>query len=105
MILARNEKFSLHELEPDTYCHKTYVLVEKYLNFTEYDYRTTLFTIPKDNMGRLEKLVRSIKNGANGDNVELYPLHFICSGFPDLGVCPANERATALEEIGVKQAY
>lgn len=99
MILARNEVFSLHEMEPDTYCHKTYVLVEKYLNFTEYDYRVTLFTVPKGNMERLEKLVRSIKNGADGRKIELYPLHFICESFPELGQCPANERATALAEL------
>ena len=105
MILARNQMFSLHEMEPDTYCHKTYVLVEMIGN-TEKDYRVTLFSAPKkEQKERLEKLVRSIQNGANGKNIELYPLHFVC-GFVDIGVCPANERATALEELGViEQAY
>jgi len=106
MILARNDVFSLHELGPDTYCHKTYVLVEKVLRSWDYEYITTLFTVPSDKMERLEKLIRSIKNGANGSNIKLYPLHFVCNGFPDLGVCPANERATALKELGViEQAY
>ena len=101
MILAKNNMFSLHRLEADTYCHETYVLVEM-LGFTENDYRVTLFTVPSDKMDRLEKLIRSIENGANGSNIELYPLHFIC-GFLDLGVCPANERATALREL--KESY
>ena len=97
MILARNELFSLHELEPDTYCHKTYVFVEM-IGFTEHDHRVTLFTVPRNKMEQLNKLVRSIQNGANGSNIELHPLHFVC-GFPDIGVCPANERASALKEL------
>ena len=105
MILARNDYFSLHKLEPDTYSHETYVLVEMIGN-TEKDYRVTLFSAPKkEQKERVEKLVRSIQNGANGKNIELYPLHFVC-GFVDIGVCPANERATALKELGViEQAY
>jgi hypothetical protein len=97
MILAKNKMYSLHELEPDTYCHKTYVLVEM-LGSTEAEHRVTLFTVRSDRKDQLEKLVRSIKNGADGANIELHPLHFVC-GFVDLGVCPANERATALREL------
>jgi hypothetical protein len=105
MILAKNQTYSLHKLEPDTYVHETYVLVEKIFKYMDYDYRTTLFTVPRDKMERLEKLVRSIKNGANGSDIELYPLHFIC-GFSGSEKCPANERATALAELGViKQAH
>jgi hypothetical protein len=95
MVLAMNKMFSLHELNPDTYCHKTYVLVEMF-GSTEAEHRVTLFSAPK--MEQLEKLVRSIKNGADGANIELHPLHFVC-GFPDYGRCPANERATALAEL------
>ncbi len=101
MILAKNDVFSLHEMEPDTYCHKTYVLVEKVLRSWDYEYRTTLFTVPSDKKERLDKLIRSIRNGANGSNIELYPLHFVC-GFSGSEKCPANERATALMEL---QAY
>ena len=98
MILARNNFFSLHRLEPDTYVHETYVLIEMF-GSSEAEYRVTLFSAPKkEQKERLEKLVRSIENGANGVNIELYPLHFVC-GFVDLGVCPANERATVLEEL------
>lgn len=97
MILAKNKNYSLHKLEPDTYCHETYVLVEM-LGFSELDYRVTLFTVPNNKMEQLEKLIRSIQNGANGSGVDLHPLHFVC-GFLDLGRCPANERATALEEL------
>lgn len=97
MILAKNKMFSLHELEPDTYCHKTYVLVEM-LGSSEAEYRATLFTVPSNKKDQLEKLVRSIQNGANGADIELHPLHFVC-GFVDLGRCPANERATALREL------
>ena len=98
MILAKNKLYSLHELEPDTYCHKTYVLVEMF-GSTEAEYRVTLFTAPKkEQKEQLEKLVRSIQNGANGADIELHPLHFVC-GFVDLGRCPANERATALREL------
>jgi hypothetical protein len=104
MILARNDVFSLHELEPDTYCHKTYVLVEKVLTW-DYEYITTLFTVPNDKKERLDKLIRSIRNGANGSNIELYPLHFVC-GFSGSEKCPANERATVLAELGIiKQAH
>ena len=78
MILAKNQRFSLHKLKPDTYDHETYVLTEKYLDFTEYDYRVTLLSIPKENMDRLNKLIRSIENGANGSNIEIYQLHFVC---------------------------
>jgi hypothetical protein len=99
MILAKNEKYSLHKMDPDTYSHETYILVEKYLKFTEYDYFVTLLSIPKGNMDRLNKLIRSIENGANGSNVELYPLHFVCGSFPKHNSCPANERATALKEL------
>ena len=103
MILAKNKMYSLHKLEADTYSHETFVLVERF--GTEAEHRVTLFTVPSDRMERLEKLIRSIKNGANSLNIKLYPLHFVCDGF-DLGVCPANERATALAELGViKQAY
>lgn len=38
MILARNEKYSLHKLEPDTYSHETFVLVEKVFKFMDYEY-------------------------------------------------------------------
>lgn len=101
MILAKNDFFSLHELEPDTYSHKTYVLVERFGSTQESDYRVTLFSAPKkEQKEQLEKLIRSIRNGANGSNIELYPLHFIC-GFLDLGKCPANERATALAELTI----
>jgi hypothetical protein len=96
MILARNEKYSLHKLEPDTYSHETFVLVEKVFKFMDYEYIVTLFSAPKKE--QLEKLVRSIQNGANGSNVKLHPLHFVC-GFPDIGKCPANERASALKEL------
>jgi hypothetical protein len=99
MILAKNNYFSLHKLNPDTYVHETYVLIERFNSTQECDYRITLFSAPKkEQKERLEKLVRSIENGANGLDVELYPLHFVC-GFVDLGVCPANERATALREL------
>ena len=99
MILAKNKMFSLHELEPDTYCHKTYVLVERFGSTQERDYRVTLFSAPKkEQKDQLEKLVRSIKNGADGANIELHPLHFVC-GFVNIGKCPANERATALREL------
>lgn len=98
MILAKNSMFSLHRLNPDTYCHKTYVLVERF-GSTESEHRVTLFSVPKaEQKKRLKKLIRSIENGANGSNIELYPLHFVC-GFVDFGVCPANERATALAEL------
>lgn len=104
MILAKNNYFSLHKLEPDTYCHKTYVLVERFGSNLEHDYRVTLFTAPKaEQKKRLKKLIRSIENGANGSNIELYPLHFICNGFPDYGKCPANERATALRELRLSE--
>jgi hypothetical protein len=102
MILAKNDFFSLHELEPDTYSHETYVLVERFGSTQEQDYRVTLFSAPKkeqkEQLEQLEKLIRSIKNGANGSNIKLYPLHFICR-FLDLGKCPANERASALKEL------
>ena len=97
MILARNNFFSLHRLEADTYVHETYVLVEM-LGSTEAEYRVTLFTVRSDRKEQLEKLVRSIENGADGANIELHPLHFVC-GFVDVGKCPANERATALAEL------
>ena len=98
MILAKNKLYSLHELEPDTYCHKTYVLVEMF-GSAEAEYRVTLFTAPKkEQKEQLEKLIRSIRNGADGANIELHPLHFVC-GFVDLGRCPANERASALREL------
>lgn len=101
MILAKNDFFSLHRLEPDTYVHETYILVERF-GSTEAEHRVTLFSAPKkEQKERLEKLIRSIKNGANGSNIELYPLHFICGSFPELGRCPANERATALEELSI----
>ena len=99
MILAKNEFFSLHKLKPDTYVHETYVLVERIGSTQEQNYRVTLFSVPKkEQKEKLKKLVRSIKNGANSSNIELYPLHFIC-GFLDYGKCPANERATALMEL------
>ena len=98
MILAKNSMYSLHRLKPDTYVHETYVLVEK-LGSREDEHRVTLFSAPKaEQKKRLKKLIRSIQNGANGSNIELYPLHFIC-GFLDYGKCPANERATALREL------
>lgn len=99
MLLAKNNYFSLHKLNPDTYVHETYVLIERFNSTQEGDYRTTLFSAPKkEQKERLEKLVRSIQNGANGLDIELYPLHFVC-GFVDLGRCPANERASALREL------
>lgn len=102
MILARNNYFSLHRLKPDTYVHETYVLVERF--GTESEHRVTLFSAPKvEQKKRLKKLIRSIENGANGSNIELYPLHFICNGFPDYGKCPANERATALRELRLSE--
>ena len=102
MILAKNSIYSLHRLKPDTYSHETYVLTEK---LGSNDYRVTLFSAPKaEQKKRLKKLVRSIENGANGSNIELYPLHFICDGFPDIGVCPANERATALKELKLAES-
>ena len=96
MILAKNKMFSLHQLQPDTYCHETYVLVERF--GTEAEHRVTLFTVPSNKLEQLNKLVRSIENGADGANIELHPLHFVC-GFVDIGRCPANERATALREL------
>lgn len=99
MILAKNQKYSLHKMDQDTYDHETYVLVEKYLNFIDDDYFVTCFSVPKDKMDNLSKLVRSIQNGANGSNIELYPLHFVCGSFPKHNSCPANERAAALAEL------
>lgn len=97
MILAKNEIFSLHELEPDTYCHKTYVLVER-LGFTERDHRVTLFAVPSNKKEQLEKLIRSTQNSANRVQYLIHSLRFVC-GFPDYDKCPANERATALAEL------
>lgn len=105
MILAKNNYFSLHKLDPDTYVHETYVLIERFDSTQESKYRVTLFSAPKkEQKERLQKLIRSIENGANGFNIELYPLHFICNGFPDYGKCPANERATALEELRLAES-
>jgi hypothetical protein len=103
MILAKNEFFSLHKLKPDTYSHETCVLIERFGSTQEQDYRVTLFSVPKkEQKKRLKKLIRSVQNGANGSNIELYPLHFIC-GFVDFGVCPANERASALRELRLSE--